>query len=194
MKKPYRQIKQELLNRTKPKIALYLDMDGVFCGFEQKIKTIFPDFDVLNRKYHDELKSPQEKAVFYKMIKTVASHPNFWSDLPWEPGGKELYKFIKQNKYKFSAISFLTSPLVSDPNCVNGKQEWVMKQFKAVPLTGFIADSKKWNYVGYYAAENQVLIDDRKKNIDLWEQNGGIGILHSSSNVQATIRKLNSLL
>jgi len=39
-----------------------------------------------------------------------------------------------------------------------------------------------------YAAPNHVLIDDRKDNIEGWESEGGVGILHTSA--EDTIAKL----
>ena len=42
-----------------------------------------------------------------------------------------------------------------------------------------------------FAYEGSVLIDDRKKNIDAWENAGGIGILHTSA--KETINALKEL-
>ena len=127
------------------------------------------------------------------MIQSVVKTDRFWSDLPWEPGGKELYKFIKQNKFRFSSISFLTAPLKSDPRCVSQKQEWIMTNFKNIHLDAFYADSKKWDYVGKQEGELQILIDDRPKNISKWKANSGFGILHNSKNYESTISKLKEL-
>ena len=44
---------------------------------------------------------------------------------------------------------------------------------------------------GMFALEGSVLIDDRKKNIEAWEDNGGIGILHTSA--EDTINQLKKL-
>jgi len=44
---------------------------------------------------------------------------------------------------------------------------------------------------GMFAFEGSVLIDDRIKNIESWEANGGIGILHTSA--AETIKELKTL-
>ena len=44
---------------------------------------------------------------------------------------------------------------------------------------------------GAFAEKGSVLIDDRQVNIDAWEANGGIGILHTSA--ENTINQLKAL-
>ena len=41
-----------------------------------------------------------------------------------------------------------------------------------------------------YANKNSILIDDDEANIKSWKDNGGIGIKHKSTDVQATINQL----
>ena len=68
------------------------------------------------------------------------------------------------------------------------KNEWIRQYVSpSVVVTCTMTGSQK----GMFALEGSVLIDDRKKNIEAWEENGGIGILHTSA--EDTINQLKAL-
>jgi 5'(3')-deoxyribonucleotidase len=54
-----------------------------------------------------------------------------------------------------------------------------------------VRDKLKGRDKAVFARPNHVLIDDRKDNIEAWEQAGGIGILHTDAD--DTINQLNKL-
>lgn len=195
MKTTYSVFKKKLTDTTtKPpkRIALYLDLDGVFCDFNKRILSLYPEFVKVNGKYSDEMTREEKTYFLPRITAAILSHKSFWTTLEWCDGGKKLYNYIRRNKTKFSSISFLTAPWKSDPRCVLQKQEWVMKNFNLVSLDAFYSATDKWNYVGKQPGEIQLLIDDRDKNISLWETNGGVGILHTSAD--SSIDKLKILL
>jgi 5'(3')-deoxyribonucleotidase len=68
------------------------------------------------------------------------------------------------------------------------KNEWIKEYISpTVVVTCTMTGSQK----GMFAFEGSVLIDDRIKNIESWEANGGIGILHTSA--AETIKELKTL-
>ena len=52
----------------------------------------------------------------------IKKTPKFWSDMPWMPGGKQLWNYIKQ--YKPHILSAYT---IEDPNCIPGKKTWLRR-------------------------------------------------------------------
>ena len=149
--------------------TIYLDMDQVLCNF---------------------LKGA-DKAVGGSFVK----HPsparwqilnqtkNFWANLEWMPGGKQLYRFT--SRYDPHILSAYAG---KDKNSRVGKMKWVTKNTK-VPRgkIHLVVRSQKKSF----AKGNNVLVDDYIKNIEEWKSNGGIGILHENTN--KTIQELKKL-
>ena len=173
------------------RIALHLDMDGVFTDFISQAHKAFKDFHLLEGLYPDEITCEYKSKLRTQMKKFIASYDGFWSDMPWERNGKELYEFIINN-IKHENIHILTAPLSDDPTCHSGKREWIKKNFTDIDgiLDRMNIDDIKWNYVDFAPAKYKILIDDRPKNINNWIANGGIGILHHSNNLESTIEQL----
>ena len=186
MVKPFREFKKT------PKIALYLDMDGVFCNFEERIRKIFPDFEKMNGLYHDEMKDPEHHLLYERMVSAILNDPKFWENLDWMPGGEKLHSFILANQ-EYLNVAIMTAPISDDSRCCGQKQNWIKRNFKFKPKMFFCADDK-WNYVGKIKGKYQVLIDDRVKNINKWNQHRGIGILHHHGSVDQTIKELQELI
>ena len=71
---------------------------------------------------------------------------------------------------------------------VYDKNEWIKRYVDpGVVVTCTMTGSQK----AAFAFEGSVLIDDRQKNIEAWENAGGIGILHTSA--KETIETLKEL-
>ena len=85
--------------------------------------------------------------------------------------GKELFEYINSN-YE---VELLSSPSRSETSRL-GKRLWVRNHKLGVKLNLEYSKNKQ-----KYAAPNHVLIDDRKDIIERWEEQGGIGILHTST-------------
>ena len=171
--------------------ALYLDMDGVFTDFITQAHKAFKYFHLLEGLYEDELTAVGKMKLRDQMRWDIANYEDFWSKMPWERGGKKLYNFVHKN-FNHDNIHILTAPLSNDPTCHNGKTQWIKDNFTKINniVDRMLIDDIKWNYVNHLKADYQILVDDRTKNINLWIEHGGIGILHDSSNVEATIEKL----
>lgn len=148
---------------------IFCDLDGVLTDFKRAVQ-------MLGKGTLEELE--QKKILFPIIIKY--GKIGFWSEMPWMPDGKKLWKFIKSYR-----PTILTTPLTTI-NSKQGKQIWVRKKLGSnVPLVMSFKKEK-------YATPNSILIDDMEKNINPWIKAGGIGILHK--NTKTTISKLKRLL
>lgn len=103
----------------------------------------------------------------------------FWSGMDWKDDGKELWE-----KIEIYRPAILSSPS-NHPSSYEGKEKWLSNK----GINGeIILDSEKEKY----SKPDHILIDDRKKNIEKWEDAGGIGILHK--NTRSTLEKLSKVL
>ena len=185
---------RKFLKEQEGQYQIYCDMDGVLVDFvagtvehitkqlqagnaEELKEKIGRDY-VTEEDIH--MNSPnRNKDVRDYMYKELEDHAEFWENLPWMPGGKELWNFISQfNPY------ILTAPMGYGSEI--GKQAWIDKNLQPLPSKVFMSHDKfKW------ARSNHILIDDFTKNTIPWEQAGGIAILHTDAGI--TIKKLEEL-
>ena len=118
--------------------------------------------------------------------KKINQTKGFWANLDWMPGGKRLYQFIeKYDPYVLSAYSG------RDPTSKNGKMKWLAKNTNwKKGRINLVMRSQKQKYATTNGKPN-VLIDDYMKNINEWENKGGIGVHHT--NASKTIGELKRL-
>jgi len=168
--------------------VIYCDMDGVLCDFDL-------GYEKLTGISTAEANT-KGKSYFWELFRKGASknEKDFWSNLPWQPGGRELWKAISPhtpNILSSPAIDFSLPPdqqLSPEYNqAIQGKKEWISKNLTNVGEEIFVPAVQK----ATFAAPNHILIDDLEKNITAWEANGGIGILHK--NLPDTLKKLETL-
>ena len=173
----------DLYEAIKP-YTIYCDMDGVLCDFDQ-------GYEKLTGESTDEANA-KGKSYFWKLFRESVgkNEKDFWANLPWQPGGEELWTFISPYN-----PNILSSPAINfskpqdqqlDPNyneAIIGKKEWINKNLYNVGKEIFVPASQKVDSV----APNHILIDDMKKNTDAWEAAGGIAILHKN---YATTKKI----
>ena len=150
-------------------LKIYCDMDGVLTDFDKQFSEIHPwgptKFTEKNGK--DE---------FWELVD--GRGVGFWVGMPWMEDGKTLWEYLKVNH----DVELLSSPSRAEHSRL-GKRLWVRNHKLGAKLNLAYSHNKK-----KYAAPNHVLIDDRKDNIEGWESEGGIGILHTSA--EDTIAKL----
>jgi len=150
-------------------MKIYVDMDGVLCNFAKKSSEIsgVPEFKI--KEYPDD--------KMWDLIKKEGE--SYWSTMEWQPGGKELWDFVKDY-----GPTILSAP-IDDKSCHSGKKKWVKEHLRDVPV---ILEVDKFKH----SEPEAILIDDMPKNIDPWKEKGGIGILHK--NAKDTIKKLKKYL
>jgi phosphopantetheine adenylyltransferase len=168
--------------------VIYCDMDGVLCDFDL-------GYEKLTGISTAEANT-KGKSYFWELFRKGVgkNEKEFWANLPWQPGGQELWKAISPytpNILSSPAIDFnLPSNQQLDPEynqAIQGKKEWIAKNLSNVGEEIFVPAVQK----ATFAAPNHILIDDMKKNTDAWEAAGGIAILHK--NLSDTLGKLETL-
>jgi hypothetical protein len=160
----------------KPEYELFCDMDGVLTNFDARFEHyagMLPD------KYEDKYGT----AAFWELVDNKVGL-KFWSEMPWTPGGKKLWDFIKPYNPKL-----LTSPSKNEVSRL-GKNTWVKNNLNPQPKVIFKYSKEKQDY----AHKNAIHIDDREDIIQNWNSAGGIGILcPKNGDTQVVIDKLKEL-
>ncbi len=182
-------------------------MDGVLCDFEKgvvevinrNLKSKNPKEPKLAAKVVEELgrnyvkiadiqkyAPGKSRAATNYMYKLVHDDEAFWANLPWQPGGKELWAYIKQYN-----PDILTAPMDKQGKneSLSGKLLWVEKNLGLNPnKVNF--EHKKWKYALSPDGKSNILIDDFEAKVKPFTEAGGIGILHISTNNTIKILKL----
>ena len=167
----------DLYEAIRPKYIIFCDMDGVLVDFNKGYK------DLTGITTHHA--NSQGKDEFWNILKRSLeekgiSEYEYWTNLDWQPGGKELWNYIKKyNPY------ILTAPSLN-PESREAKSDWVTRLDGMKKIYFKPAKSKS-----DFSEKNRILIDDRKDTIDRWNTAGGIGILHTSA--EDTIKQLQNL-
>jgi len=162
-------------------IKLFLDMDGVLTDFTGACEKLGDNmmFWYSNDREH-----------FWKKITSAGIE--FWSEMSWMLGGRELHGFLKSSGLCPTILSALPSPERKKAltNAREGKIKWLRKE-----LGHSYAETAILCYRPEKALQSgvaRVLIDDNSENIREWEEAGGIGILHKNSS--RTIRCFSKIL
>ena len=178
----------DLYEAIRPKYTIFCDMDGVLCDFDLGYKD-------LTGKSTDEANNIG-KSYFWKLFRESVgeNEKEFWANLNWQPGGEKLWETISPynpNILSSPAIDFsLPQDQQLNPDfnqAIQGKKVWIAKNLSNVGREIFVPAIQK----SAFAKPNRILIDDMEKNINAWEANGGIGILHK--NLSDTLEKLETL-
>lgn len=181
---------KEIEENVPLQIQIYCDMDGVLADMEAGFKKIsggYTSEDLKNSpECHGDRRISQKR--FWQLIGRT---PNFWLNLPVMPDAKILWKYIKEN--------FTNPPPVilsagQGGALIAEKTQWAHTHIDpAIKVIVAHSKDKKIEYMVKYPPEQRVthvLIDDRQKNIDLWDNTDAhrIGILHTDA--ASTIKQL----
>ena len=168
----------------KSRLILHLDMDGCLT-----------DFDSHFRKFSGGI-SPEEYRVANggrgaesSLLKKLGQE--FWEDLVWIHGGKELYDVAASH---FEVVRILSSAgSGKDWNqykiVQRGKINWLEKNLPDIQKKNIIIVPFA-NLKSQHSGTDRILVDDKDTTITQWNLKGGVGILHKSSNYQKTLNRL----
>jgi hypothetical protein len=164
-----------------PKYQIYCDMDGVLCDFNAQ-------FDHYFGMTPDEYVSEKGQKAFDNAIDDAGVE--FWSTMPWLPGGQELWGNI--GKY---GVKILSSP-GNHEGAKEGKKMWIKKNLNPPPTDIILnrqTGEKHKELMGKtkQEIENSVLIDDYSANLIPWKYLGGKAVKHD--NHRNTISKIKGL-
>lgn len=177
------------------KYQFYCDMDNVLCDFESSALSIMNDALANPEKYGGEIPALVANSIeevgknvltkedivigtpnkeVRKLMKALVKHNrDFWANLGWNPGGKEIWNAIKDyNPY------ILSAPMGESEECKAGKRDWIRKNLTPAPER-IILDDEKWKYTSE-GDKTGVLIDDLWSNIRDYRKHGGIGVHHKA--------------
>ena len=164
---------------------LYLDMDGVLVDFQNGFRGITKGMtpDEMKLKFGD--KTVRE---YY-----LNAGSEFWADLDWVEGGKELWK---ASSLLFERVCILSSMGTTDPKrgkeVEEGKRQWIKKNIPSLDQSNvFIVAGK--HIKKKYASKNSILVDDMPITVREWNISGGFGILHHHLEYKKTIEDLEDI-
>ena len=152
------------------KKQLYLDCDGVLADFSRHFQT---KFGMPSEEYEDK----HGTSEFWKQIQNCGE---FFAELPLMPDAMELFASVKYLR----PIILTGTPF--GHWSVRQKLSWRDKYFRGVPMVTCSSKNKR-----DYCLPGDVLIDDLQKYKHLWEEAGGVFILHTSA--QQSIKELDSV-
>ena len=190
---------------------IYCDMDGVLVDFlsgaVQRMNEILHDppdeFMVeaaavaarLGRPYvvkqdlekYTDNACPEARNFMYRALE---DDEEFWANLPWMPGGAQLWEYLKD----FNP-TILTSPMDKGGKLgsLAGKRRWIKKNIGLDNIEGLVFEHNKYEYALDDDGNPNVLIDDFMAKIGPWREAGGIGIHHPDANAPETIAALEAL-
>ena len=172
----------EAKDSNPPIKRIYFDLDGVLAGFDDQFKT-YNDEGLDFKSYIGKYGSNKAWDIINK------GKTKFWSGMPWNPGGKELYdRVMKLANEKNIEVWILSSPGL-DPNgdAKKGKNEWVDKHLN-IPQERRVYKQAKNKYTE--AKPGYMLIDDMGSNVAQFIQAGGTGIKNNPEDSTESIKKL----
>lgn len=151
-------------------MQLFLDCDGVLADFETYAETIF---GLPPRSF-------EEKFGTKRFWVDLQSHEGFFEKLPLMPDAKELFESVEHLNPVI--LTALPVGIWAEPQ----KRAWGAKHFPNTKMICCMARDKK-----IYMQPGDILIDDWPKYKHIWEEAGGIFILHTSA--KDSIAKLKEL-
>ena len=155
---------------------IFIDMDGVLADFNTGVETLTGDPFPNNEKGRNDYDARKEELTNKRLFRHLPPMEDMW----------DLLGYVRHTKLPWEILT--AAGLVNRELVVFDKNEWIREHVSpTVVVTCTITGSQK----GMFAYEGSVLIDDRPKNIESWEANGGTGILHTSAS--ETIKELKKL-
>lgn len=137
---------------------IYIDLDGVLADFDYFFPTLF---GVNHKDLLDE-----------DMWKYILDHPSYFRDMPMCKGAKDFYEEIKY----LNPIVLTACPKSAYQKTAVQKVEWSREHLSPdITVLPVMGAKNKWLFMH---KKGDILIDDQKRNIDDWNNAGGIGILH----------------
>ena len=157
---------------------IFLDMDGVLADFLKGVEQ--PEY------IGHPLTNDDAGHTEYDLRKEELTNKRLFANLPPMADMYDLIAYVKHCEVPWEILT--AAGTVNRNLVVYDKNEWVKRYVDpTIPVTCTFSGSQK----AAYALEGNVLIDDRKKNIDAWVAAGGIGIVHTSA--ADTIEQLKTL-
>jgi hypothetical protein len=165
-------------------MKVYVDMDGVLVDF----------FTPFANKYGYKNHKDMDPTHVVRYLDDLQSDPKFWHELPRLSRAYDLLNVVIEN---FGNFSILSQPWDNDPNCAEGKLDWLNKNLIDVgyyPEDIIFTKHKQTLAFSCQHLVPNVLIDDFGPNVKKWTNAGGIGVKHKNHKFERTLRNLLKLV
>lgn len=170
----------EYKNSYEARPEIYLDMDGVLADF---FGPIAKHHGVKN--WRDARKARRQAD---SKIDKIASKPGYFTHLKALPNAGRLIGGVLKLADHYNILS---SPLLSNvEQSSREKSEWLQKHLRKHPPRAVLFDHEKFKFAKQADGTPNILVDDYETNIQLWEANGGIGILYKDSEIERVLKQL----
>ncbi len=157
---------------------IFIDMDGVLADFLRGVES--PEY------LGEPLTNDAKGHTTYDLRKKELTDKRLFANLPPMVDMYDLLAYVRHCETPWEILTAAGD--VNRELVVYDKNEWIKRYVDpSVVVTCTFTGTQK----AAYAYEGSVLIDDRPKNIEAWENAGGIGIVHTSA--KNTINALKSL-
>lgn len=158
---------------------IYVDLDGVMANFDKLV------VETVGIHYWDRTTDK-----FWDRIDTV---PNFYYNLDLLPGSLNMLNALI-NKHGYNVVEILSGapkPTNLLSTACQDKERWVHEIVgtKDIVVNTIAGGKNKYKFLEDHP--KSVLIDDYDRNIKLWIEHGGCGILHTDPD--STLAKLRLL-
>lgn len=173
------------MNKNKD-YRLFLDMDGVLCDFSKGYRKLSN-----NKTLVETINTDGERVAREKYL---TAREEFWENLDWICGGKELWDASKNLFKHVSILSSAGSTDIERGKTIDaGKRKWLKKNIPEMNQSNVFIVLGKHNKQKY-ASKNGILVDDVQITIDQWNNSGGFGICHNSDYYKKTIEDLKDIV
>lgn len=158
----------------RPNCTLYLDMDGFLFDFNQRF---FDLFGVWPRDVTDN-----------QLWASINTRDDFFADMPLMRGALDFFRYVQplgpqiltacpNSNYRIAALQ---------------KKHAVRKNLPGNPVVLPVNGGKNKGLFMHMTGD--ILIDDYGRNIDCWEELGGVGIKHVGEDFESTRQALVNIL
>lgn len=154
------------------KQTIFIDLDGVCADFEKFYEEAF-------EHRHDSVEDAE-------MWRNINAHGKFFSNLPIMPGTLE---FIERFRRGCDLIILTACPRSDYQRAALQKKAWVKEHIGNYMVLPVLGGKNKYLFM---QTPGDILIDDFDKNITPWNDNGGLGIVHTDW--KTTTEKIERLL
>lgn len=147
---------------------IYVDLDGVLVAFDKFARE---EFGII---LGEEMDKQTKKEFWKKANQLIKDGKQFFGAMEPMDDAFELWDYVK----KYDPI--ILSATGNMKTAADEKRDWVKRYLgdhfaKSAIFVRTAEDKSK------HVTDNAILIDDRSKAIDPWNEVGGIGILHTSA-------------
>ena len=152
---------------------IYFDLDGVLADFKRGVKEL-AGFGISETDQDAVMKNEDDA-----MWEAISRVEHFYDRLEPLSSGMELFRFAEK-KYPgcIEVLTGIPKPKRGILNAGEDKISWVKRILgEDIPVHIVFKEEKK----NFCKGKDYVLIDDRRTNIEEWEEAGGTGILYTES-------------